>query len=139
MGCLEALKQRIASKKAVVGVIGLGYVGLPLALVFEEVGFPVLGFDVDPKKPEALHKGESYVKHVGPDRIADAFKHGRIQATTNFSRLCECDTILICVPTPLGRHREPDPSTTVLKTLTRRSRYGSVPHGQNYWLCGVAG
>lgn len=108
MSCFEALKQRIASKQAVVGVIGLGYVGLPLALVFEGAGFPVLGFDVDPKKPEALHKGESYIKHIGPDRVADAFKRGRIQATTDFSLLSECDAILVCVPTPLGKHREPD-------------------------------
>ena len=104
----EDLLGRIASRSARVGVIGLGYVGLPLALVFEEAGFPVLGFDVDPKKPEALHKGESYIKHIGPERVAAAFARGRIAATTDFSRLAECDAILICVPTPLGKHREPD-------------------------------
>jgi UDP-N-acetyl-D-glucosamine dehydrogenase len=104
----EQLLHKIASKSATVGVIGLGYVGLPLALVFEEAGFPVLGFDVDAKKPEILSRGESYIKHIGPERVAAAFARGRIQATTDFTRLATCDAILICVPTPLGRHREPD-------------------------------
>ena len=99
---------KLASRTATVGVIGLGYVGLPLALVFEDAGFPVLGFDVDAKKPEALHRGESYIKHIGPERVAAAFTRGRISATTDFARLAECDAILICVPTPLGKHREPD-------------------------------
>ena len=71
----EQLIQKISSKSACVGVIGLGYVGLPLALVFEEAGFPVLGFDIDSKKPEALHRGESYIKHIGPERVANAFDH----------------------------------------------------------------
>lgn len=102
------LLEKISSRTALVGVIGLGYVGLPLALVFEEAGFRVLGLDVDPKKPEALHRGESYIRHIGPERVADAFGRGRIAATTDFGRLAECDAVLICVPTPLGRHREPD-------------------------------
>ena len=104
----ERLLEKIQSRTAVVGVIGLGYVGLPLALVFEEAGFPVIGFDVDPKKPESLHRGESYIKHIGARRVVAAFNRGRIEATTLFDRLAECDAILICVPTPLGRHREPD-------------------------------
>ena len=104
----ERLLEKIRSRTAVVGVIGLGYVGLPLALVFEEAGFPVIGFDVDPKKPESLRRGESYIKHIGGHRVAAAVKRGRIEATTLFDRLAECDAILICVPTPLGRHREPD-------------------------------
>jgi UDP-N-acetyl-D-glucosamine dehydrogenase len=102
------LLARIADRSARVGVIGLGYVGLPLALLFEESGFPVTGFDVDPAKPEALHRGESYIRHIGKERVARAFARGRIVATTDFDRLGECDAILICVPTPLGRHREPD-------------------------------
>ncbi len=102
------LLEKISSRPATVGIIGLGYVGLPLALVFEEAGFPVLGFDIDAKKAEALHRGESYIKHIGHERVAAAFARGRISATTDFSRLAECDAILICVPTPLGKHREPD-------------------------------
>jgi UDP-N-acetyl-D-glucosamine dehydrogenase len=124
----EQLLQKIQSKAATVGVIGLGYVGLPLALVFEEAGFPVLGFDVDAKKPDALLRGESYIKHIGPDRVAAAFARGRISATTDFSRLSRCDAILICVPTPLGRHREPD-ITYIQRTaeaITAHSRRGQL-------------
>lgn len=105
---LRTLLDRIESKHAVVGVVGLGYVGLPLVLLFEEAGFPVIGFDIDPAKPEALRKGESYIRHIGAERVAKAFSNGRITATTDFGRLAECDAVLICVPTPLGRHREPD-------------------------------
>ena len=83
----DQLLQRISARSATVGVIGLGYVGLPLALVFEEAGFPVLGFDVDTEKPAALHRGESYIKHIGTERVAAAFARGRIQATSDFARL----------------------------------------------------
>ena len=102
------LAAKISDRSARVGIIGLGYVGLPLALLFEESGFPVVGFDVDPAKPEALQRGESYIRHIGKERVAKAFARGRITATTDFDRLAECDAILVCVPTPLGRHREPD-------------------------------
>ncbi|HVT02777.1 MAG TPA: nucleotide sugar dehydrogenase [Thermoanaerobaculia bacterium] len=105
---VDTLLHRIDSRQARVGVIGLGYVGLPLVLLFEERGFPVIGFDVDSKKTESLAAGESYIRHIGPERVAKAFRDGTAEATTDFSRLAECDAILICVPTPLGPHREPD-------------------------------
>jgi UDP-N-acetyl-D-glucosamine dehydrogenase len=105
---LEILKEKIRTRSAVVGVLGLGYVGLPLALVFEEAGFPVIGFDVDPAKPDALEKGESYIRHLGAEKVARAFRRGRISATTDFGRLSECDALVICVPTPLGKHLESD-------------------------------
>jgi UDP-N-acetyl-D-glucosamine dehydrogenase len=76
MNLKDQLLERITARTACVCVIGLGYVGLRLALLFEESGFPVLGFDIDPKKPEALHRGESYIKHIGPQRVADAFARG---------------------------------------------------------------
>ena len=104
----QKLLERITDRTARVGVIGLGYVGLPLALLFEEAGFPVIGFDVDPAKPAALNRGESYIRHIGAERVAEAFSRGRVLATTDFDRLGECDAIVICVPTPLGKHREPD-------------------------------
>jgi UDP-N-acetyl-D-glucosamine dehydrogenase len=104
----DALLRKIADRRALVGVIGLGYVGLPLALLFEEGGFRVVGFDVDPGKPAALARGESYIRHIGAERVAAAFRRGRIEATTDFGRLADCDAIVVCVPTPLGRHREPD-------------------------------
>ncbi len=102
------LLERIQARTARVGIIGLGYVGLPLALIFEEAGFPVLGLDVDSSKPDALKRGESYIRHIGKDRVVRAFGRGLIDATTDFDRLRECDAVIVCVPTPLGRHREPD-------------------------------
>ena len=105
---LNDLLEGIRTRTARVGVIGLGYVGLPLVLLFEEAGFNVLGFDVDEKKTAALSRGESYIRHIGPERIAKAFRDKRAAATNDFARLRECDAIIICVPTPLGTHREPD-------------------------------
>ena len=105
---LEALLESIRTRTARVGVIGLGYVGLPLVLLFEEAGFNVLGFDVDAKKADALNRGESYIRHIGADRIRQAFGGKRAMATTDFSGLRDCDAIIICVPTPLGAHREPE-------------------------------
>ncbi len=90
-----------------VGVIGLGYVGLPLALRFCEVGQKVTGFDLDPLKPEKLLRGESYINYISSESIAAALEAG-FTATTDFSKLGDCDALVICVPTPLGKHREPD-------------------------------
>ena len=109
-----ALLARIEARTARIGIIGQGYVGLPLALVFAEAGFPVVGFDLDAVKIEALNRGESYIRHIGPERVAKARaalhpEGGPLfQATSDFSLLAQCDAALICVPTPLGRHREPD-------------------------------
>lgn len=91
-----------------VGVIGLGYVGLPLALRFAEAGLQVLGFDIDQAKVDALNRGDSYIKHIPAERVRTQTVTGRFAATTDFSRINEPDAILICVPTPLTRHREPD-------------------------------
>jgi UDP-N-acetyl-D-glucosamine dehydrogenase len=123
-----ALVDRIRARKAVVGVIGLGYTGLPLALLFQETGFPVIGFDSDPVKPAALSRGESYIRHLGADRVARAFAPGAANATSDFSRLAECDVLLICVPTPLGRHREPDLSFVrhASEEVSRRLRPGQL-------------
>jgi UDP-N-acetyl-D-glucosamine dehydrogenase len=125
---MTSLLDKIAAKSAVVGVIGQGYVGLPLALVFKEAGFRVIGFDVDSKKIEALSKGESYIKHVGPQRVAEAVRSGRFSATTDFDKLKECDAIMICVPTPLGRHREPDNSYihATAREIVKRLRPGQL-------------
>jgi UDP-N-acetyl-D-glucosamine dehydrogenase len=122
------LLDRISARTARVGIIGLGYVGLPLALIFEEAGFPVTGFDVDPKKVDALQRGESYIRHIGAARVAAAFSRGRIEATTDFDRLAACDAILVCVPTPLGRHREPDLSyiRNTGDEIARRLRPGQL-------------
>lgn len=105
---LDRLLDRIQQRTARVGVIGLGYVGLPLLLLFEESGFEVTGFDVDPAKVDALTRGESYIRHIGADRVRKAFGSKRANATSNFEELTSCDAIMVCVPTPLGNHREPD-------------------------------
>jgi UDP-N-acetyl-D-glucosamine dehydrogenase len=105
---LDTFLARVASREAVVGVIGLGYVGLPLVLIYEDAGFPVIGFDVDTEKAKRLTAGDSYIKHIGPERVKKAFVGGKARAQADFSALAECDAILVCVPTPLGHHREPD-------------------------------
>jgi UDP-N-acetyl-D-glucosamine dehydrogenase len=118
----------VADRRAVVGVIGQGYVGLPLALVFREAGFRAIGFDVDPAKVAAIMRGESYIKHIGPDRVAAAVSSGHYSSTTDFDRLAECDAIFICVPTPLGEHREPDNSYihATAQQIARRLRPGQL-------------
>ncbi len=104
----RALLERLDKRTATIGVIGLGYVGLPLALLFSENDFTVLGFDVDAKKVDALNRGASYIRHIGVERVAQAFTEKKAKATDDFSRLGDCDAIIVCVPTPLGNHREPD-------------------------------
>ena len=144
----QTLASKIEDHSALVGIIGLGYVGLPLALAFTENGFNVLGFDVDPIKVNKINSGDCYIKHLDPSRLARAIAGGdvesqagvdgkseirnpkseipnssflipnselttseaRLEATTDFARLTDADAILICVPTPLGPHREPDMS-----------------------------
>ncbi len=102
------LKEKIISKEALVGIIGLGYVGLPLVREFLNKDFRVLGFDTDAQKVRMVNAGESYIKHI-PAEFIKRFTHdGQMEATADFSRLREADAILICVPTPLGRHHEPD-------------------------------
>jgi UDP-N-acetyl-D-glucosamine dehydrogenase len=105
---LASFQTRIEAKSAQVGVIGLGYVGLPLALLFADNGFAVCGFDVDPHKVTELERGKSYIKHIPETLIATHIRSKRLRATADFSRLREMDAILICVPTPLDAHREPD-------------------------------
>ncbi len=103
-----ALSRKISDKSCVGGVIGLGYVGLPLAQHLYEAGYRVVGFDVDPQKTQRLNRGESYIKHIDPAWIGAAVKKGAFMATSAFERLAEADCISICVPTPLDEHLEPD-------------------------------
>jgi UDP-N-acetyl-D-glucosamine dehydrogenase len=102
------LLPRIASRQARVGIIGLGYVGLPLLLAFHKAGFPVTGFDIDPAKIDALRAGRTYIQHIGPDRVAEIAASPRFLATDDYSLARECDVLILCVPTPLTRNREPD-------------------------------
>jgi UDP-N-acetyl-D-glucosamine dehydrogenase len=102
------LAQRIEEHTARIGVIGLGYVGLPLLRAFHSAGFPVLGFDIDERKISALRRGENYLNHLGEDFVKELAASDRFAATTDFARLGEADVIISCVPTPLGKHLEPD-------------------------------
>jgi UDP-N-acetyl-D-glucosamine dehydrogenase len=113
-----ALATRIAARTATVAIIGLGYVGLPLARIFVERGFPVLGFDTDPAKVDALAAGRSYIHHIGPEVIGALNATGRFSVTADAARLGEADALLICVPTPLTRHREPDMTYVVATAET---------------------
>ena len=98
---------KINNHTAVIGIVGLGYVGLPLSLRFTEAGFKVLGLDIDPEKPRKLRSGQSYIKHFSDSAIQKAVEEG-FTATTDFSRAKECDALILCVPTPLDDQLEPD-------------------------------
>lgn len=122
------LLSKIRSKCATIGVVGLGYVGLPLSLRFVETEFSVLGFDIDDNKIKKLNSGESYIKHIGVERVYKAWESGNLEATTDFSRASEVDALILCVPTPLGNHKEPDLSfiTNTLNSLLPYLRKGQI-------------
>ncbi len=104
----RALASRLAARNATIGVIGLGYVGLPLARLFAESGLSVIGFDIDPDKVAALNAGRSYIRHIPADDIAAMRRDHGFRATSDFAAVADADALLICVPTPLSRNREPD-------------------------------
>ncbi|MGD9488525.1 MAG: nucleotide sugar dehydrogenase [Calditrichaceae bacterium] len=120
------LLDKINSKEAVIGVVGLGYVGLPLLMEFVEQGFKTIGFDVDGRKVEMLNAGKSYIKHIDENRVKSVRETNIFEATNDFGRIKDADCILICVPTPLTRHREPDMSfiTGTAQTLAKHIRKG---------------
>ena len=96
------------TKPETIAIIGLGYVGLPLAIQFANAGLTVIGVDVDPRKIATLDKGESYIGHIETARIKELYSRGTFSATTDFTSLACCDAVILCVPTPLNQHREPD-------------------------------
>ena len=127
-GIAERLLRAIEDHTARVGVIGLGYVGLPLVELFAKGGFPVLGFDLDETKVGHLQAGRSYIGHIEPARVAALRDRDRFEATTDFSRLSHVDAVVICVPTPLGEHREPDLSAVIAtgRTIGMHLRRGQL-------------
>ncbi|MFS6938693.1 nucleotide sugar dehydrogenase [Neisseria animaloris] len=104
--------QKFADKSAKIGIVGLGYVGLPLMLRYVDIGYQVLGFDIDEEKVCKLNNGESYIEHIPADKIAAAGKN-LFEATTDFSRIGEVEAVILCVPTPLNKYREPDMSFVI--------------------------
>ena len=124
----DELLAKIKSQEALIGVIGLGYVGLPLCLAIAEAGVKVIGFDVDPEKVEALSQGKAYLRQFPSERISEVINSGVFAATHDMARLDEPDVIIICVPTPLTKHHEPDLSyvTGTAETVARRLRPGQL-------------
>ncbi len=123
----DLLLEKIEARTAVIGVVGLGYVGLPLTLCFAEQGFQTVGFDIDANKAQLLCMGKSYIKHIPEARIQQAVDAGRLTATADFSRMRMCDAVLIAVPTPLNKNREPD-LTYIVSTCETIVSY--LHHGQ---------
>src|SRR6516225_5287287 len=107
-GVSAGLGQAIIARSATVGVIGLGYVGLPLAAAIARAGFPTIGFDVDVAKIHQLNSGKSHIDAVNSEYLSELIGKSRFRATSEFIELKSCDVIIICVPTPLTRYREPD-------------------------------
>src|SRR5512134_2035384 len=116
MSIKETLIEDLKTKKAHIGILGLGYVGLPLAVVFAEAGFHVTGIDPDSRKTEALNKGISYIPDVKTETVEKLVKSGYLTATTDFSALKEMDAVSICVPTPLRQTGDPDMSFIISAT-----------------------
>ena len=118
---MNNLIKKLEDKTAIIGIVGLGYVGVPLMLRYVEVGFKVIGFDIDDEKIKKLHAGQTYIEHISSTLIKNAVERG-FTATTDFSRAGEVDALLICVPTPLNKYREPDLSF-VTNTVDSLSPY----------------
>lgn len=124
----EQLRTRLELRTARICVVGLGYVGLPLAETFAWGGYPVLGFDIDAVKVDKLNRGRSYIGHIRSERVADLITTGRFEATSDPTRFVDADAIIICVPTPLTEGREPDLSyvTRTAETLRQHLRPGQL-------------
>lgn len=123
----QAVVEKLKNREALIGIVGLGYVGLPLMLRYNAIGFRVLGIDIDEIKVDKLNAGQSYIEHIPADKIATARDSG-FEATTDFRRVSECDSLILCVPTPLNKYREPDMSfvTNTTDALKPYLRAGQV-------------
>lgn len=115
---LSTYLKKIENKEYKVGIIGLGYVGLPLMWTFHEQGMPVIGFDVDQRKVDHVNQGTPYIKHLGQEMMGKLAGSDLCEATSDFARMPEADALLMCVPTPLDHHREPDMSYVIATTQT---------------------
>ena len=124
----ERLRRRIAEKKAVVSVVGLGYVGLPLAVTFAEAGFRVFGVDTDQSRVDSVNSGRSHIQDVPSATVGRLALEGRLTATTNYDVVADSDAVLICVPTPLSKTKEPDVShiASAARRISPRLREGML-------------
>jgi len=122
------MSEKLNAGDVVIGIVGLGYVGLPLLIGFASKGCRVVGFDVDPSKVEGINEGRSYIDHISSDSIAEHRNAGRVEATNDFSKIAEVDAVLICVPTPLDEHFEPDLKyvTTTLESIRHYLQKGQL-------------
>ncbi|MCT8342210.1 MULTISPECIES: nucleotide sugar dehydrogenase [Photorhabdus] len=121
MSSLNILTEKFDNKTATIAIVGLGYVGLPLMLRYNDIGFKVIGFDIDKEKTDKLNQGQSYIEHIPSAKISHAINTG-FEATTDFTNIAQCDAIILCVPTPLNKYREPDISF-VINTTDRVKPY----------------
>jgi UDP-N-acetyl-D-glucosamine dehydrogenase len=112
MNILSSTLEKFKHRQAVIGIVGLGYVGLPLMLRYSAIGYRVLGIDIDGSKVDQLNSGKSYIEHISTKKLSEALASG-FEATTDFRRATECDALVICVPTPLNKYREPDISFVI--------------------------
>ncbi|MCH8492485.1 MAG: nucleotide sugar dehydrogenase [Idiomarina sp.] len=127
---MSTIIQKLKNRTATIGILGLGYVGQPLLLRYNDIGYKVLGFDIDSEKVAELNIGISRIEHISNERIENAVAQG-FEATADFSRIAECDALILCVPTPLSKHREPDMSyvvdtTDMLKPYVREGQVISL-------------
>ena len=125
---VQTFEEKMRLKSCTVGIVGLGYVGLPLALAFCDRGIKVLGFDIDTKKIEMIAASKSYIKHIPDDVIAKINSVDLLHVTDDFSLISEVDAVLICVPTPLSKYREPDLSSVLNtgKSISPHLRKGQL-------------
>jgi len=128
MDRLQELKQKLEDRSARVGVIGMGYVGLPLAMGFAKEGISVIGFDINAERVRVLNEGRSHIEDVPDEDVATAAAAGRFEATTDFSKLSSCDVLNVCVPTPLTKTKDPDVSFIVaaVEEIRKRLRSGQL-------------
>src|SRR3954467_13820778 len=99
---------RLMKQPTAISIVGMGYVGLPLAIQFARSGLSVVGLDIDQSKVDSINAGQSYIKHIAAKTIAEVLKAGRLSASTDFATIKDVDAVIICVPTPLNKNREPD-------------------------------
>ncbi len=123
----QTLQSKLDDKTAIIGIIGLGYVGLPLAICYTNIGYKVLGFDIDSTKIDSINNGQTYIKHIPSENIKNLIENG-FEGTSDFSKVDDADALIICVPTPLNKYREPDLSyvTDTVDAITPYLRKGQV-------------